>query len=108
MEIYYLEYSQYEGTYSLANESYPAQYGFYLLVYEDGDAKKYYQREGTLQITYDYYHGIFIYYDDLDATLSGVVLEEVTIDSDSYQTTPVTNGSCLRIKDTTLHYDYEY
>ena len=104
IEIY--DMSDPSGTYDLEGQKYSSQYGVFLLVFEDGGSKKYFPREGDLNVTYDYDHGLFsdINYDSITAKLTGVILEETTIDSSSFQTTPVTNGTCLKIKDTTLNY----
>ncbi|MBR4489384.1 hypothetical protein IKP13_01995, partial [bacterium] len=112
MQFFDLTYDQYTNTFPLAGQNYSAQLGLYLLIHEDGGSKKYYQKEGTVSVTYDYEHGwgfciITSCYDDLRATLTDVVLEEVTIDSSTSQTTPVSNGSCIKIKNTTLRYYFD-
>ena len=88
--------------FSLVNTNYNDNKGLLMYIYEDDGNKKYFQREGTVDVTYKYYHGLIpiVYYDDVTAALTGVILEEVTID-DSNNSTPVSNGACLRVKDNT-------
>ena len=114
-DIFYMQFydlSDYNGTYPLAGTNYKDDSGLFLLIHEDGGSKYYFQREGKVKVTYDYEHGwgfciLTDCYDDLRATLTGVVLEEVTINSTTFETTPVTGGACLKINNTTVRYYYD-
>ena len=61
----------------------------------------FFQKSGTLKITYfdDYYYS-------LSGTLSGQFIE-VTINSDTYESTPVEGGECLEIQNASFDYEYD-
>ena len=95
----------YDGTYYLAGTNSSDLKGLFLYIY-DGGTIKYFQREGVVNVT-SYYEDYFFWIEfSITAHLSGVVLEEVTIDSDTNESAPVTGGKCLKIKDTTVEYEY--
>ena len=68
-----------------------------LVVYEDGGAKNYIQRKGTVLVTpKESASSIPV------AQLTNVFLEEVTIDKSTHETTVVPDGACLKINDTKI------
>ena len=98
IEFYSLE--DLNGTYNLRGKDYSSKSGLFLVVYEDGGAKKYIQRKGTVKVTYKE----SLLSTSMTAELTGVALEEVTIDNSTHKTTVVPDGACLKIKDTTVSY----
>ena len=102
-----------DKTYNLSETTWNSSTGIFLFVYEDEyyddydeiykGTKTYFQKEGTVTITYNYDYGWFEYYYYIEkAEFSGVVLKEINTDSGE----PVPEGACLRIKDTTIAEDY--
>ena len=86
------------GTYNLAGKNYSDDSGAFILVFENSGTT-YFQQSGTIRFnSFNSTSGA------LSAQLNSVKLVEVTIANDgSYTSTPVTNGKCLEIQDTTIN-----
>lgn len=105
MEYEYLNPNSLKGEHYLSGTNYGDKDGLFLIVYEDengdGAARYYFQKKGTVDVTsYDASTNA------ITAKLTGVVLEEVDIDFENltYESTPVLNGKCLKVKDTTISF----
>lgn len=90
---------KYEGTYILAGTNWSNLKGLFLYVKEG--TKTFFQKKGTVEVGYSEW-GLTHY--SISPKLSGVVLEEVEIDSDTNVSKPVDDGTCLKIKDTEFYY----
>ena len=80
--------------YSLAGTNYSDSNGIFFVIYEDSGAKYYFQKKGTINYNAS----------DKKVQLTGVMLEEVTINGSTNKSTRVDYGSCLKVKDTTISY----
>ena len=80
--------------YSLAGTNYSDSNGIFFVIYEDSGAKYYFQKKGTINYNAS----------DKKVQLTGVMLEEVTINGSTNKSTKVDYGSCLKVKDTTISY----
>ena len=114
----YIEFfisNNYFDNYSLAGTNWDDDDGYSgngvsIYVYEDeccdyngsncSHSKMYFQRKGNVHISSFLFNSET---DTLDAELSGVELEEVTING-ANKSTPVPGGKCLKITDTPVHY----
>jgi len=68
---------------------------------QDGNVQKtYFQRAGTVTLTEDPLNTR-----NFKATITGLVLEEVNIDSQTFESTPIPTGSCANIPDKTVDED---
>ncbi len=81
--------------------------GLLIYVKEDGGATIYFQRSGTVNVKDNYDDGWLGLNGSatISATLTDVVLEQVTIDESSNESSPVNGGACLKVSNTTLKYD---
>ena len=106
LKLYGSEYNYY-GSHDLAGTNWKDDDGYssgvFLYVHEDEycDGKTYFQKAGSVNVTDIQIN--FGTVDALYANLSGVVLEEVTINSIGVST-PVDNGACLKINDISFEY----
>ena len=80
--------------YSLAGTNYSDSNGIFFVIYEDSGAKYYFQKKGTINYNAS----------TKKVQLTGVMLEEVTINSSTNKSTRVPYGACLKVKDTTISY----
>ena len=88
------------GTYNLSGTNYSEDGILDIIVLEDGGVKYYFQREGTVVIS-NYNASTH----NIKAELKNVILEEVTLNGSPLPvSTPVSNGACLKVKDTTISY----
>lgn len=88
------------GTYNLSGTNYSEDGILDIIVLEDDGVKYYFQREGTVVIS-NYNASTH----NIKAELKNVILEEVTLNGSPLPvSTPVSNGACLKVKDTTVSY----
>ena len=112
LKFYGSEYN-YSGDHELAGTNWKNDDGYssglFLYVHEDeycdsysgscSHSKTYFQKAGTVNVTSAQFDSGKMYI--LYAELNGVVLEEVTINSSTGESVPVSKGACLKIQDNT-------
>ena len=102
IELNLNDLSDVNGPYDLSDTNYGDPDLLDIIVYEDNGAKYFFQREGNVVIS-NYNNSTH----NIKVQFSGVILEEVTIpgiDNENYTSYPVTNGRCLKVKNTTVSY----
>ena len=101
--------TSFEGEFKLEGKNMNNKEGLLIYVKEDGGTTIYFQRSGTVNVKDDYDDGWLGLNGSatISATLTDVVLEQVTIDESSNESSPVNGGACLKVSNTTLKYDEE-
>lgn len=100
MQLFYVD--PVLGEHNLAGTNYKDDAGIFIFVWEDEQAKSYFQQKGKVNITaYDETTGA------MTVSFKDLRVEEVTINSSTYESKPVAGGKCYEITDTTLTYTGE-
>lgn len=97
MQLFYVD--PVLGEHDLAGTNYMDDAGIFIFVWEDEQAKSYFQQKGTVNVTaYDETTGA------ITVSFKDLRVEEVSINSSTYETIPVAGGKCYEITDTTFTY----
>ena len=101
--IKFANLESYNGTFYLEHKNFGDSSGFFLYVKEDGGNKIYFQKNGTVETYGNNYDDGWSETETITAKLTGVILEEVTINS-ANESSPKQGGACLQVKNTTVEF----